>query len=142
MLSFILDPWYFIVVGPFMLLAWWASSRVKGTFQKFNQIPIRSGFTGAQTAQAMLKGAGIHDVSIESVPGMLSDHYDPRDKVVRLSDEILHGRRNYIRSMLTAMGSSESTLNCSRMACWRYVKMRSRSRLTIRRCITAPPIGE
>ena len=82
---------YLLVIGPFMLLALWASSRVKGTFAKYNEVPIRSGYTGFETAQAMLRGAGIDDVSIESVPGMLSDHYDPRAKVVRLSEAILHG---------------------------------------------------
>ena len=92
MLSFLFDPLFLIVVLPFAALAFWASSRVKGTFKKYNKIPIRSGFSGAETAQAMLHGAGIHDVTIESVPGMLSDHYDPQAKVVRLSDDILNGR--------------------------------------------------
>jgi uncharacterized protein len=93
MLSFFFfDPVYLLILAPFFLLALWASSRVKSTFRKYSKVPIRSGFSGAQTAQAMLQGAGIHDVSIESVPGMLSDHYDPRAKVVRLSDDILHGR--------------------------------------------------
>ena len=91
MLSFFLDPRYFIVVLPFALLAVWASSRVKGTFAKYSKVPIRSGFTGAQTAAAILRGAGIHDVTVEGVPGMLSDHYDPRRKVVCLSEEILNG---------------------------------------------------
>ncbi len=89
---FLLDPLFLIIVLPFAGLAIWASSRVKGTFKKYSKVPIRSGYSGAETAQLMLCGAGIHDVRIESVPGMLSDHYDSRDKVVRLSDEILHGR--------------------------------------------------
>lgn len=95
MLSFFFyyfSPLYLLLTVPFAILAIWASSRVKGTFAKYNQVPIRSGFSGAQTAQAMLRGAGIHDVAIESVPGMLSDHYDPTRRVVCLSDEILHGR--------------------------------------------------
>ena len=74
------DPLYLLLVLPFAGLAFWASSRVKGTFAKYSRVPIRSQFTGADTARAILKGAGIHDVSIERVSGMLSDHYDPRPK--------------------------------------------------------------
>jgi hypothetical protein len=83
---------YLLIMAPFLVLSIWAASRVKGTFAKYNQVPIRSGYSGAEAAQAILRGAGIHDVGIESVPGMLSDHYDPRQKVVRLSNDILHGR--------------------------------------------------
>jgi len=86
------DPFYLLLTLPFVALSIWASSRVKGTFKRYNQIPIRSGYTGYETAQAVLRGAGIHDVEIESVPGMLSDHYDPTRRVVCLSEEILHGR--------------------------------------------------
>jgi hypothetical protein len=89
---FYLDPWLLIVTAPFLILSVWAASRVKGTFARYNQGQIRSGFSGAQAAQAILRAAGIHDVSIEAVPGMLSDHYDPRAKTVRLSGEVLNGR--------------------------------------------------
>lgn len=83
---------YLIFMAPFLLLSVWASMRVKGTFQQYNKVPIRSGVSGAQAAAMILKGAGIHDVTIEGVPGMLSDHYDPSRKVVALSHEILNGR--------------------------------------------------
>ena len=83
---------YLLIIAPFAILSVWAASRVKGTFAKYNQTPIRSGYSGADAAQAILSAGGIHDVAIESVPGMLSDHYDPRHKVVRLSNEVLHGR--------------------------------------------------
>lgn len=93
MLSFFFfDPRYLLVMAPFLVLSLWAASRVKGTFARYNQVPIRSGYTGADAARAILQAAGIHDVSIESVPGMLSDHYDPRRKVVCLSRDVLHGR--------------------------------------------------
>ena len=83
---------FLILVVPFLLLSLWAGSRVKGTFAKWAQVPIRSGYSGAEAAQAILHGAGIYDVGIEAVPGLLSDHYDPRSKTVRLSDEVLHSR--------------------------------------------------
>ncbi len=89
---FFFNPLYLLLMLPFGLLAMWASSRVKGTFAKYSKVPIRSGFSGADTAAAMLRGAGISDVSIQGVPGMLSDHYDPSRKLVCLSEEILNGR--------------------------------------------------
>ncbi len=86
---FFFDPLYFLYVGPFLLLALWAQWRVKGTFAKYSEVPVRSGVSGAQAAQAILSAAGIHDVRIEGVRGMLSDHYDPRTKTVRLSESVL-----------------------------------------------------
>lgn len=93
MLSFLyFDPYYFVLLGPFLLLALWAQMRVKGTFARYRAVPLRSGLSGADVAQRILRAAGIQDVSIEAVPGMLSDHYDPARKVVALSEEVLHGR--------------------------------------------------
>jgi len=83
---------YLLVILVPMALAMWASWRVKATFEKYHRVPIRSGVTGAETAQMILAGAGLHDVKIKAVPGMLSDHYDPRTKTVALSAEILNGR--------------------------------------------------
>lgn len=83
---------YILILLPFAVLAMWASARVKGTFAKYSKVPLRSGYSGADAAAAILQGAGIHDVRIEGVPGMLSDHYDPRAKAVCLSKDILHGR--------------------------------------------------
>ena len=83
---------FLLLMIPLMALSWWAQSRVKGTFKKYNQTPIRSGYSGAQAAQAILRAAGIHDVGIKAVPGMLADHYDPRRKKVALSEEVLNGQ--------------------------------------------------
>ena len=86
------DPWYFLIVMPFALLAMWATAKVKGTFAKYSEVPIRSGYSGGQAAQAILRAAGLHDVELEEAPGMLSDHYDPIHRRVRMSREVLHGR--------------------------------------------------
>lgn len=83
---------YLLFALPFLLLAMWASYRVKSTFAHYNQQPIRSGVSGAEAAQIILRAAGITDVGIEVAPGMLSDHYDPAKKVVALSAEVLNGR--------------------------------------------------
>lgn len=63
-----------------------ASSRVNATFAKYNKVRCMAGLTGAQAAEKVLHMAGIYDVRIEHVSGNLTDHYDPRDKVLRLSD--------------------------------------------------------
>lgn len=81
------DPTYFLVlIGVILSLV--ASARVKGTFNKYSQIRNSRGMTGAQAAEQVLHGAGIYDVRIEHVAGNLTDHYDPRSKVLRLSDTV------------------------------------------------------
>jgi Zn-dependent membrane protease YugP len=89
---FIFDPLYIIILAPGILLASWASIKVKSTFSKASQIPSRRGWTGAQIAQSILSAEGIRDVRIEPTQGYLSDHYDPRHKVLRLSPDVYNGR--------------------------------------------------
>lgn len=87
-----LDYTYFLIVGPFFLLAMWASFRVKSAFAKMSQVPAYSGLTGAQVAEDILTRNDIRDVRVErSEGGQLSDHYDPQAKVVRLSPEVYEG---------------------------------------------------
>lgn len=81
------DPTYFLVlIG--VILSLIASARVKSTFNKYSQMRNSRGMTGAQAAEQVLHGAGIYDVRIEHVAGNLTDHYDPRNKVLRLSDTV------------------------------------------------------
>lgn len=65
-----------------------ASARVKSTFQKYSRVRSRTNMTGAQAAQRVLNSAGIHDVTIRHVSGDLTDHYDPRNKTLNLSDPV------------------------------------------------------
>ncbi|RKL67568.1 Zn-dependent protease [Salipaludibacillus neizhouensis] len=74
-----------------MIIPWWASSRVKSTYRKYSQVASSSGMTGAEVARKILNDNGIYDVTIEPVKGQLSDHYDPRKKVVRLSEHNYYG---------------------------------------------------
>ncbi|MBN1881741.1 MAG: zinc metallopeptidase [Deltaproteobacteria bacterium] len=87
-----LDPLYYILVGPALLLSIFASMKVKRTFKKFSKVATASGMTGAQAAQRMLATSGVHDVQIEAVSGFLSDHYDPSKKVLRLSPDVFSGK--------------------------------------------------
>jgi uncharacterized protein len=80
-------PSYLILI-PGMLLMMWAQFRVKGTYSKYAQIPSSLGMTGAEVATTILQRMGVQDVSVEHVPGELSDHYDPTAKAVRLSDSV------------------------------------------------------
>lgn len=85
--GFYLDPTYILVIVG-MVLTMAASAKMNGTMRKYSQIRSMSGMTGEQTAQRILNNAGIYDVAIEHVSGSLTDHYDPRNKVVRLSDAV------------------------------------------------------
>lgn len=86
-----LDPNYFIVVGPFLLLAAWASFRVKSMFHRYSQVGVRTGMTGAEAAAAVARAGGA-EVRIERHGGFLSDHYDPRSRTLRLSPDVYEGR--------------------------------------------------
>lgn len=84
--GFYMDPTYILVlIGAVLCL--WANFRVTSTFKKYNKVRSSSGITGAQAAAELLNKQGIYDVQIEHVSGSLSDHYDPRSKVLRLSDD-------------------------------------------------------
>src|SRR5699024_12632162 len=69
-----------------------AQSKGKGSYKKYSQIQTSSQLTGADLARKILNDTGLFDVSIEQTEGVLSDHYDPREKVVRLSPDIYNGR--------------------------------------------------
>ena len=79
------DPTMIILI-PGILIALWASINVNSTFNKYNTIKARNGMTGAEVAERVLHHHGIYNVRVERVAGNLSDHYDPRTNVIRLSD--------------------------------------------------------
>ncbi len=82
------DMTYVVLVLPCILLSLWASANVNSTFKKYsNQHSIRH-ITGAEAAQRVLRANGVSGVRIEHVSGNLTDHYDPRDNVIRLSDNV------------------------------------------------------
>jgi hypothetical protein len=86
------DPLYLILALPGMLLAAWAQARVKSAFADAQKYRPSSGMSGAQAAQRILEAHGLARVAIETAEGHLSDHYDPRKKVLRLSPEVYGGR--------------------------------------------------
>ena len=81
------DPTYILVlIG--LAISLIASGKVKGTYAKYSKVRSRSGMTGAPAADRILKSAGLYEVRIEHIAGSLTDHYDPRTKVLRLSDSV------------------------------------------------------
>lgn len=91
MFGYYYDPTYLLVlVGA--VLCMWASSHVNSTYRKYARVRCRSGMTGAQAAERILQMSGIRDVQIQHVSGELTDHYDPRAKVLRLSDTVYDSR--------------------------------------------------
>lgn len=82
------DMTYFIFMLPCLLLSMYCSAKVNSTFRKYSQVANRRGLTGAQAAQQVLSANGVTGVRIEHVGGHLSDHFDPRTNVIRLSDSV------------------------------------------------------
>src|SRR5258708_5497651 len=78
------DPTYLLVL-PALLFAFWAPWKVQSTYQKYSQVRAANGRTGREMALAIMTRNGVTDVAVEEVGGVLSDHYDPRVKKVRLS---------------------------------------------------------
>jgi Zn-dependent membrane protease YugP len=91
------DPTFLLLI-PAIILAIYAQFKVKGTYAKYSEVQASSGITGAQLARELLSKGGMGEVAVESIPGDLSDHYDPRDKKLRLSQE------NYSNRSVAALG--------------------------------------
>jgi Zn-dependent membrane protease YugP len=95
---FYFDPLYFILLAPALLLSVAAQFWVKSSFAKYSGVPNQRGITGAEAARRILAAAGLGGLRIEPAQGTLSDHYDPRTRVLRLSEEV------YSRASIAAVG--------------------------------------
>ena len=87
-----MDPLYWIMIIPTMILAMWAQMKVKSSFSRFSKYTTERRLTGADAAEAVLNHAGIRGVRVEETRGFLSDHYDPRKRILRLSPDVFRGR--------------------------------------------------
>ena len=79
---------YYLIIGISMLLSWLVSSRLKSKFEYYSNVHLRNGLSGKEVAEKMLRDNGINDVQVISVPGQLTDHYNPADKTVNLSEGV------------------------------------------------------
>lgn len=94
---FYLDYWYLVLVLPALLVSLWAQYKVKSTFSKYSDRAVSCGLTGADASRLIQRANGIH-TGLESVPGSLSDHFDPRSNTIRLSAPV------YGRATVAAVG--------------------------------------
>lgn len=86
------DPRYLLFMLPGLALMGWAQWKLRSTFNKYRQIPNSRGMTGAQAAAAVMRLAGVYDVGIEPIAGELTDHFDPRARMLRLSEAVYNSR--------------------------------------------------
>ena len=86
------DPTYFLFVLPALLLGMWAQFRVKSAYSKYLQVANAHGMSGVEAGQALLQANELAHVGMEGTAGQLTDHYDPRDKKLYLSQDVANGR--------------------------------------------------
>lgn len=90
-----------IIIGAIALFSWMVSARLKSKFEQYSKISLRNGMSGAEIAEKMLQDNGIYDVKVISTPGQLTDHYNPMDKTVNLS-EAVYNQRNAAAAAVAA----------------------------------------
>src|SRR5690606_17488020 len=83
---------YYILIGGIALISWIVSARLKSKFKHYSQVHLRNGMSGAEIATKILNDNGIFDVKVISAPGMLTDHYNPTNKTVNLSEGVYNQR--------------------------------------------------
>jgi len=81
-----INPWVIFIVV--MILSWIVSATMKFKFKKYSKIPVDNGMSGKEIAERMLRDNGIYDVTVQSVPGQLTDHYNPEKKTINLSQDV------------------------------------------------------
>ena len=92
---------YYILLGLIALVSWAISSKLKSKFEEYSKVHLRNGMSGAEIAEKMLADNGIYDVRVISTPGRLTDHYNPADKTVNLS-EAVYNQRNAAAAAVAA----------------------------------------
>ena len=92
---------YYVILGAIFLASWLVSSRLQSKFAHYSQVQLRNGMSGKEIAEKMLHDNGIYDVRVTHVPGQLTDHYNPLDKTVNLS-EAVYNQRNAAAAAVAA----------------------------------------
>lgn len=83
---------YYVLIGGIALISWLVSSKLKSKFEHYSKVQLRNGMSGKEVAEKMLTDNGIYDVEVISTPGRLTDHYNPKNKTVNLSEAVYHQR--------------------------------------------------
>ncbi|MFJ1442310.1 zinc metallopeptidase [Capnocytophaga canimorsus] len=112
---------YYVLIGVISLLSMLISWRLKSKFKHYSQVHLRNNMTGAEIAEKMLKDHGIHDVKVISTPGMLTDHYNPQNKTVNLSE----GVYNQSNAAAAAVAAHECGHAVQHAQAYKWLQMRS-----------------
>lgn len=112
---------YYILIGVIALVSWLVSRTLKRKFKKYSKVHLRNGMSGAEIAEKMLADHGIRDVEVISTPGRLTDHYNPKNKTVNLS-EAVYNQRN---ASAAAVAAHECGHAVQHAQAYEWLKMRS-----------------
>ena len=113
---------YLILAGLIMLVSWFVSNRLKNKFELYSKLHLQNGMSGAEIAEKMLADHGITDVKVISTPGQLTDHYNPMDKTVNLS-EAVYNQRN---AAAAAVAAHECGHAVQHATAYSWLEMRSK----------------
>lgn len=112
---------YYAIIGIISLASWLVSNMLQRKFKKYSQVSLRNGMSGAEIAEKMLADHGITDVKVVSTPGMLTDHYNPQNKTVNLSEGV-YNQRN---ASAAAVSAHECGHAVQHARAYKWLKMRS-----------------
>ena len=112
---------YYAIIGIISLASWLVSNMLQRKFKKYSQVNLRNGMSGAEIAEKMLADHGITDVKVVSTPGMLTDHYNPQNKTVNLSEGV-YNQRN---ASAAAVSAHECGHAVQHARAYKWLKMRS-----------------
>ena len=112
---------FYILIGAISLVSWLVSNKLKSKFKKYSKVQLRNGMSGAEIAEKMLSDNGIYDVKVISTPGRLTDHYNPKDKTVNLSESV-YNQRN---AAAAAVAAHECGHAVQHAKAYSYLTMRS-----------------
>ena len=113
---------YYIMIGAIALFSWLVSRKLKSKFEHYSKVTLRNGMSGAEIAEKMLQDHGITDVKVISTPGQLTDHYNPANKTVNLS-EAVYNQRN---AAAAAVAAHEVGHAVQHAHAYQWLKMRSK----------------
>ncbi|WP_310555345.1 zinc metallopeptidase [Flavobacterium sp.] len=113
---------YYIIIGLIMLVSWLVSSQLKRKFEHYSKISLRNGMSGAEIAEKMLADHGIRDVQVISTPGQLTDHYNPTNKTVNLSEGVYNMRN----ASAAAVAAHECGHAVQHATAYEWLQMRSK----------------
>lgn len=113
---------FYLLIGLISLFSWLVSNTLKRKFDKYSKVHLQNGMSGAEIAQKMLQDHGIYDVQVISTPGRLTDHYNPKDKTVNLSESVYNERN----AAAAAVAAHEVGHAVQHAKAYQWLEMRSK----------------